>query len=783
MAQANGVGVEATASATGVVQTVNVDGLAAAVVSNQGTFFVAASAFASGTDAQADAAAGAVQQWANGSAASALLVNNGALSAVADAGASGQSAGAWAFGVLQEASGSVSAVARLNNGGVVNLTASAIAVGGTDVGAWASATGIEQEAWAGDALADIDNDGTVLVQARALASGGPFADAEAWALGISQAAGEFNTLPGTALATISNAGTIDVGALALAEASGPGARASAEADGYGIRQDVLAGVGTAAIFNVGLLNVQATASAVAVPGTVSGTAVTMALASASAYGVVQEINAASSGLALFTNAVTKVGAGEIDLLALALASGSSARAHAFGIGVQQSVEGGLFSGTASLLNAGVINVGGAARASGPGAEASATALGASQTVNVDGFAMAAISNVGTVAVSAAAFATGTAAEGDAEAGALEQWANGSAAQALIVNNGVVSVLADGGVSDGSGGAWAFGIQQEAYGTASAVATISNNGVVKVGASAEAVGGPDVAAWASATGLEQEAWGADATAQINNRGAIQLEALAVAMGEPFADANVWALGIDQGAGEFSTLPGTALATISNAGTIEVDARAIAAATGPAANATASVDGYGIRQNVVAGIGTADVFNTGLINVHAIATAIVEPGDESATIVSAVQANASAYGVVQQIDAGSTGLALFTNAAVAKVGTGELHVLGLALASGPNASAHAFAVGVQQSVEGGKARSLRPEARLHRAPMCRRMPRRAPSGSGRTDRRPVHCSSITVCCRRSPMRVSRDSRQGCGRLASCRTPRAVPARWRSLSMLGS
>ena len=189
----------------------------------------------------------------------------------------------------------------------LNVGALAVAVGDS-ASAQASAIGIRQYAGTDndvlDAAAQVTNDGLIDVGAQATATafgGGTYTDAfaEASATGIMQIA-EGHT---AALALVDNAGTINVGAGAVArglENASGAAYASANAYALGIIQNALAdgdfadpvdgptGHATAHVINGGLIDVSGVASAFAEGNT--------AYAGADAVGIVQDAGGSSSSL-------------------------------------------------------------------------------------------------------------------------------------------------------------------------------------------------------------------------------------------------------------------------------------------------------------------------------------------------------------------------------------------------------------------------------------------------------------------------------------------------------
>lgn len=426
-------GISQNATATG-------SGLATASLDNSGTLAIGAAAYAT-AETYALALAGvdsAIAQSATGDSGGAVaeLANSGPLDISAVAHASGNSATAVAYvsnGISQSASatGTGNATAVLNNGegGVLSITADAVATAGVNDGyAYATIDGaILQYATAdsGIALASLTNAGTMGITANATAHGATVAGAIAAVNGgIEQNA---SATTGYSTATLVNTGTLTIGANANAVATSGGAGAYAAVKS-GIEQFATGSL--VSIDNNGAINIAAVANA-------TGTA--SAVAYATALGADQV--AGGSGAASFVNGTA--GAYSVTASANASASGAAGAAARAG-GLSQSAESGL----TLFANDGVFNVLAAAYATGSTGAAFAGALGHSLSGNGDDGSFAIDwTNTGTFAVAASATAPATAyasavgvsanVDGATPMVATEQ----AALSGSMVNDGTFSVLA------------------------------------------------------------------------------------------------------------------------------------------------------------------------------------------------------------------------------------------------------------------------------------------------------------------------------------------------------
>ena len=126
-----------------------------------------------------------------------------------------------------------------------------------------------------------------------------------------------------------------------------------------------------------------------------------------------------------------------------------------------------------------------------------------------------------------------------------------------------------------------------------------------------------------TGIGQLAVGStNAHAGVVNDGTLSISAVAHANGYSSASANAFAKGIGQAASIDNTptsLPGIASDTVTNNGTLNVHATAVAAASSGVAAADATV-GFGVSQNASGFDASADITNNGgTIDIGAVASA--------------------------------------------------------------------------------------------------------------------------------------------------------------------
>jgi len=606
---ANALAQFASEGGAGIIQVVNGISASANVV-NAGNIDIGALAQAYGTAAQARALGGEalVQDvHASGSYATAAgapgdavanLTNDGLINIHATASATAYGSGGGAFaqagffvGVDQDvvADGG-NATANIANGGTLNVNAvanataahgGALALGllgrGIDqaVTANATATGTFGESYNtaaafGDANASLTNGGTINVGVAANATAYFTGNAIAlMATGIHQSANANTTTVGTdasavdvggnATAYMTNAadGTINIGAVAVANGGAGGGNASANA-GFlnGIVQNANAGAGDAAatLLNDGAINIVAAATAHAMdqavvrPGGFSSTHVATPFAHATAAfadGIDQSANAGGTTEGYFT----VVGA-----------------PGPYGTVVGTYAYNGADNASALLTNSGSINIAADAVATGahavanasiglgfPGGTGDGIHQGAHATAGTAATANVSLTNTayGTIAVGAVATAYGS----------VDGMANAN------VDRGIFQ-SADANVEDG---------------TAVANAYLTNAGVITVGASAHAsAGGPGVFGNTN-TGV------ANANAHVGTG----IRQVATASGFGLATRATGVLTTEGAYITVDTVTGAGLANaeLHNTGSIAVIANAYA--TGGEANADASIHN-GINQ---------------------------------------------------------------------------------------------------------------------------------------------------------------------------------------------
>jgi hypothetical protein len=662
----------AGATATGIVQDAGAiafaddpEAVATAIasVTNQGLILVSADALAFGTNAGASAYASAIRQDAGAFApvnptaigqASALVVNNGDITAKAVATGFGITNGyahAGATGIVQVAIAQDLALASVVNTSLatINVTASA-AANGSDATAGAYAAGIFQDAGAATsggqdpiavarASAIVSNSGVISVNANATAEGGDVG-ADADAVGINQAASIFGGGAGSssvALASVVNSGTLEVAAVA----SAAGNIASAYADAEGINQ-AADGVGNpdstaqAIVINSGALHV--TASAVAA-GEVFGEG------GANAEGINQDVYDAQN---LFASVVNS---DEIIVAATASGTGYRADLDADAAGIIQQAQGGS-DGTSQVAvltvdNSGTISV-----------VAQAVANGGNTLLGFASFASASATATG---IRQSAFSIGNVIATDAEGGGTAFNPTGAVTE-LVDNSGEIHVTATASANGGNGNfayAEAWGVLQDAGGEAQSFdIAVLNSGTIEVNATAVATGDGDGEADATAGGIIQGVDGNYAT--------------------------------DQTALVENTVAQAALLSVSNSGTIEVLADASATGTG---EVFAGARAVGIRQGF-SGFGdqnnnfttedaasyhyadvTAVVHNAGHLNVSALAVASEGDTNTAHATASGIDIGAGDYEVLH-VDVTNSG--------------SSIEVFASAAADG--GSANAYAVGV-------------------------------------------------------------------------------------------
>ena len=241
----------------------------------------------------------------------------------------------------------------------------------------------------------------------------------------------------------------------------------------------------------------------------------------------------------------------------------------------------------------------------------------------------------------------------------------------------------------------------------AVAALSNDGLLDFGATAAAEAGATAIAIGEITGITQDATAhpfgtlaGTASAALTNSGDINIHALAeaVAIGSAYAVAN--AAGVIQFAGadvSISVESGSGHASVrfDNGAAVEIGALALATG-GTGAHATATA--LGLVQHAISTDASARMSNDGTFVVHA--TALVHEGPslafpaKSSSSVGAVSAIASAVGIAQRVSA------VDAHADVLNSGLIAVGALASATASSANAGAYVgLGVGQQGLVVGG------------------------------------------------------------------------------------
>ncbi len=219
------------------------------------------------------------------------------------------------------------------------------------------------------------------------------------------------------------------------------------------------------------------------------------------------------------------------------------------------------------------------------------------------------------------------------------------ASADFSNAGTIDIAASANAKGGSE-AYAYatvdqGIGQVANGVNKATVSASNSGTIDIGASAVANSG--VYAYANADINRGIAQGAvahgyttltsgsgvvsvpgAASVSLTNSGTISIGANAQATipagsGEAYANAHI-ETGIRQFAGNYGIEGGTASDTLTNSGTMQIEAIANATAAAGTGNARATMD-YGIRQKAVNGLASTDtITNSGTLSIVSSASAL-------------------------------------------------------------------------------------------------------------------------------------------------------------------
>ncbi len=605
IANATGVFVHATATnSDAIYQSVHAtSGNGAATYDNAGSLMIAAlaSAQADGTGNAAARISNAVYQNVRGDNASASLTNSGSMTIIAQAVATGETLGTGTTAVTLYP-GTANAQATVTNG----VHQSAVAGSGAASASISNAGTLEIAA-----VADAHATGSAKAVAHVGEATATFGSA------ISAAAISQNAHGSVAHATVTNAGTLDIAA--VAKATGSHADALAKVFG-GIAQHVGASSGnaSASILNNGTLSVIASAAAH------GGTAATAHATVKS--GIAQHVLASGSGNA--SGSIT--GSGTIDVAAIANAT-ATGKAFAEGLleggGITELVIATGHGNASATFDVGNVNVIAEAHAVGASASAYATnKSGLFQGAGAfdGGNASASFNNTGTINIAAMAAATATngaaigrafVKSGSAGHGGLSQIAEGrfgGTADAAFTNSGSITVAAIGSAKALAG----TGTATNAGGFASAVGEVVN-GVKQLG---ETFGG------------------GDASATFANSGSITVAGMANATGNSaFAEGLVLGGGLRQGAvavGTFVASPttgggttfvfvpgGNAVASLTNSGTITIVGSAKAHATNGAASAIGVVaSGGGVIQSVVAsGSAAGSLNNSGTISVAGLAAA--------------------------------------------------------------------------------------------------------------------------------------------------------------------
>ena len=565
----------------------------------------------------------------------------------------------------------------LTNSGTIGVVTQLTAAGQTAQAGWSGsgfniAGGIVQKAIgaSGNASVALDNqaDGTILIAAQLDASG-----VQAAAFGrvggaiVQQAA----ALSGTATISLTNAGTIDIaalagasgaqGAVALALAQSAvtqGVQASASAAGTALAN-------TLSIDNSGSLGILAHAQATGNAGTGLANAIV-------ANGIAQSASLGGGGAESVTALLTN--SGDVTVAAMAQATGADAQAQAVvDGGITSTLRGRAASGSAAAMvaNSGTITVGAVATALG-GASAQATAAVTSGIVLDAGLAAGdvavSLTNSGTITIGASAIAS----------------ANGG------FNNfreqpGVARAL----VSDGI-------LLQASAAAGSATASLDNSGTIDISALARDGGnqfnvGANVRGSALA-GAAAVASGGDAAAAVSNSGTMKL--LAQADGG-FAYGKYVKARLDGGLyAVASAAGGNALGSIDNSGKLTIAATAVAGSGVGAGARAMGTHLIGVGATAAGGSANASLANSGTI---ALSLTALVPG--SVFYGSARVSGNDVVGLGAKA-AGGAAVTAVTN-------SGTLNVLADAeVGSAADAQAHAFVQGgltVSARASGSDARA--------------------------------------------------------------------------------
>ena len=617
-AQAEGeVGAFVNATAFGAAQYVQAEGTATATITNAGTIDIRAVAGAVAADtttfdmALAFADAHGLGQLAEGQQALVEFENSGTFQLLAEVDASAEEfalASATASGVIQQialGTASGTAAASIDNSGTILVGAIAdVAAGSTAAALAGIQSAFAQAIIAGEGgTASITNSGSIdmVANAEALAAGGDTTDiasAQAFVFGI-HAAVSATGVSGSATVDLSNAGTIDITAVAHATGSGLA---------QGLASAVSGLVGTANVAGDGPAEVSLTNE-----GSISlvGMAEATGGYTAHATGIaVAGMDAHATSVGVGDATVSIVNSGSVMLGADAHAdAGTNALAVAIAIdGLQSVAHAGIGDALASVANSGELEMIANATASALNAQAyaivggtfftgavfqSAAAIGGDASVIVgnsgsigvvadalaNGEVIASASAVGGPGVNQFAFATSGDAFGSIDnSGSLEfvahadaNAANSAYADALFYNAVAQFANANGGAGQG-------------------MLQLTNDGSISIDVIADASGDNAAGAFAIAThevGQSALVFGNDAAVELDNSGVLEMNVAALAHGFAASATAVLASAIVQAAAALGD--GDAAVTLDNSGSIDLSVLASAESPDGLATAVASLDG--------------------------------------------------------------------------------------------------------------------------------------------------------------------------------------------------
>ena len=617
---------------------------ASALIENAGTLSVLANAVGFGvTTAYVNVGATAIDQNAEADDQALARVINTSL-AVINVSAVGVGHGnevdvdVGAFGIFQEVDAFTSggldpvvgaeASAIVVNDGAISVFGSASASGGIAT-ADARGIGISQLADIGFGglgessfvLASVDNAGAIEVGLVANAVGGAVANAYAYGTGIRQDVdGSAGNEDSTAQAVVLNSDVIHVTNTAVAEGD---TLSLAEAEGAAIRQEVYGAQFLFATVDNGLDN------EITVHNSAAAGDAYRATANANATGIEQVADGEDGTSQVVVLSVDNAGIIEVSAIATAGAGET------------------LLDGYASQANANATALGITQGAYSIGATVTVTTAGGTAT-NPSGAITETVTNSGELNVFASASAhDGNGNFADAFARGVLQFGEGPVESIDIaaVNSGEINVTAI-AIADGDGDATAdagaTGISQSADGEYGAdqdnvtvqqvaVLSVDNSGDIIVLASASAVGTGEVAAGASAAGIRQSFFDigddvgdaladysyADVTAIVNNVGHLDVSAIAIASGGETNAAYAAANGVEIFAEEYSVLN----LDVFNSGS---SIRVFASASADGGDASAYAAGISVSGAQIQNMATTvnnpvvGIVNTGLIRAEAVAS---------------------------------------------------------------------------------------------------------------------------------------------------------------------